>query len=64
MSEVDAVAALEIFVPDQVDVFQVRSLHDVDLALVDKILNIILVDLSPGLFRGGIGHGQKWPDNL
>ncbi len=64
MSEVDAVAALEIFVLDQVDAFQVSSPRDVNLALVDKILNIILVDLSPGLYWGGIGHGQKWPDNL
>jgi hypothetical protein len=56
--EVDAVAAQEIFVPDLVDVFQVGGLRDVNLALVDKVLKIILVNLSPGLFRGVIGHGQ------
>ncbi len=33
--EVDAVAAKEVFVPDLVDVFQVSSPCDVNLALVN-----------------------------
>jgi hypothetical protein len=63
-SEVDAVMAPEVFVLDLVDVIQVSNSRDVNLALVNKVLKIILVDLSPGLYRGGIGHGQKRPDNL
>ncbi len=35
VTEVDAVAAKEVFVPDLVDVFQVSSPCDVNLALVD-----------------------------
>jgi hypothetical protein len=52
-SEVDAVAAQEVFILDLVDVFQVGSQRDVDLALVDKVLKILLVNLSPGLVGGG-----------
>ncbi len=48
--EVDAVAAAEVFGPDLVDVVKVGSpLH---LALVNKVLKMILVDLSPGLYGG------------
>ena len=61
--EVDAVAALEVFVPDLVDVFQVGGLSDVDFVLVNKVLKIILVGLSPGLFRGVIRHGLMRLDN-
>ncbi len=63
-SKVDAVAAQELFVLDLVDVFQVDGWRDVNLALVDKVSKIILVDLSLGHFRGVIGHGQMRPDNL
>jgi hypothetical protein len=51
-SEVDAVTAQEVFVLDLIDVLQVSGLHDVDLALVDKVLKTLLVALSPGLFLG------------
>jgi hypothetical protein len=62
-SEVDA-GAQKVFAPDLVDVFRVGGPRDVDLALVNKVLKILLVDLSQGLFGGVIGHGQTGPDNL
>jgi hypothetical protein len=53
-SEVDAVVAPEVFVPDLADVVQVGSPLDVNLALVNKVLKIILVDLSPGRYGGAL----------
>ncbi len=62
--EVDVVVAQEVFVLDLVDVFQVGSPRDVDLALVNQVLKILLVDLSPGLILEIISHGQREPKIL
>jgi hypothetical protein len=56
-SEVDVITAPEVFVPDLVDVVQVGSPLDVDLALVNKVLKTFLVDMSLGLCWGGIDYG-------
>ena len=61
MSKVAIVMVMEVLVTDSVDVICVTEVFDVDLALDDQFLNLILISFFPRLYRGEGGGHQPWP---
>ncbi len=55
-TEVVAFSLYEVLVADAVDVVRVLGLRDVDLAVVDKFLELVLIVFAPRLYGGRIGH--------
>ena len=48
---------MEVAVTDTVDAVCVTDVFDVDLALDDQLLNLILINFSPRFYGGGGGGG-------
>ncbi len=57
-TEVVGFAVVEVVVPDLVNVGTIGGLCDVNFAHINELLEVFFVSFSPGLYRGGIGHGQ------